>query len=59
MSVFALVKTNESMTYSANQCHRDVMLHTGDLVYVNTAHFSLTGGISKKIVSKVGRTFSY
>ena len=48
----ALVKTNESMACSADKHCRDVLFHSGDLVYVNTAHFSLAPGLSRKLAPK-------
>ena len=48
----ALVKTNESMARSGDKHHRDVLFHSGDLVYVNTAHFSLAPGLSRKLAPK-------
>ena len=40
------------MAYSADEYCHNVMFHTGDLVYVNTAHFSLAPGLSKKLALK-------
>ena len=48
----ALAKTNESMARSADKHHFDVQFHSGDLVYVNTAHFSLAPGLSRKLALK-------
>ena len=48
----ALVKTNESMARSADKHRRDILFHSGDLVYVNTAHFSLAPGLSRKLAPK-------
>ena len=48
----ALAKTNESMARSADKHRRDVQFHSGDLVYVNTAHFSLAPGLSRKLAPK-------
>ena len=45
----ALAKTNESMARSADKHCRDVLFHSSDLVYVNTAHFSLAPGLSRKL----------
>ena len=45
----ALVKKNESMAYSFNKYRRDIQFNSGDLVYVNTAHFSLASGLSGKL----------
>ena len=48
----ALAKTNESMAHSADKHCRDVLFHSGDLVYVNTAQFSLAPGLSRKLAPK-------
>ena len=48
----ALAKTNESMAHSATKYCRDVTFHSSDLVYVNTAHFSLVPGLSRKLAPK-------
>ena len=40
------------MARSADKHRCDVMFHTDDLVYDNTAHFSLAPGLSGKLVSK-------
>ena len=48
----ALAKTNESMACSADKHCRDVLFHSGDLVYINTAHFSLAPGLSRKLALK-------
>ena len=54
----ALAKTNESMVCSADQHLHNIQFHSGDLVYVNTAHFSLAPGLSRKLVHKWIGTFS-
>ena len=48
----ALVKTNESMARSANKHCHDVQFHSGDLIYINTAHFSLSPGLFRKLAPK-------
>ena len=48
----ALAKTNESMVWSANKHHHDIQFYSGYFVYVNTAHFSLASGLSKKLAFK-------
>ena len=40
------------MAYSADKHRCDITFHTGDLVYVNTAHFSLAPGLFKKLAPK-------
>ena len=40
------------MACSADKYHRDATFHTGDLVYVNTAHFSLAPGLFRKLALK-------
>ena len=40
------------MAHSADKHHHDVMFYTGDLVYINTAHFSLAPGLSGKLSFK-------
>ena len=40
------------MARSADKHHRNATFHTGDLVYVNTAHFSLAPGLSQKLAPK-------
>ena len=40
------------MAPSADKYHHNVMFYTGDLVYVNTAHFSLASGLSRKLAPK-------
>ena len=40
------------MARSADKHRRDVTFHTGDLVYINTAHFSLALGLSRKLAPK-------
>ena len=46
------------MSCSADKHCRDVMFHSGNLVYVNTAHFSLAPGISRKLAPKRVGPFS-
>ena len=46
------------MACSADKHRRDVTFHTGDLVYVNIAHFSLAPGLSKKLAPKWVGLFS-
>ena len=48
----ALTKTNKSMASSADKYHCDVQFHSGDLVYINTAHFSLVCGLSRQLALK-------
>ena len=48
----ALAKTNASMACSAAKHHCNVKFRTGGLVYVNTAHFSLAPGLSRKLAPK-------
>ena len=48
----ALAKINESMACSTNKHRCDVLFHSGHLVYVNTAHFSLAPGLSRKLATK-------
>ena len=48
----ALAKTNESIARSADKYRHDVSFHSGDLVYVNTAHFFLAPGLSRKLAPK-------
>ena len=48
----ALANTNESMAHSADKHRHDVTFCSGDLVYVNTAHFSLASGLSRKLAPK-------
>ena len=48
----ALANGNKSMAYSANKHCYNVQFHLGDLVYFNTAHFSLAPGISSKLAPK-------
>ena len=48
----AIAKTNESMAFSTDKHCRDVLFHSGDLVYINTAQFSLASGISRKLAPK-------
>ena len=48
----ALVKTNESIARNTDKHRRDITFHTGDLVYVNTAYFSLAPGLSRKLAPK-------
>ena len=45
----ALAKTNESMAHSADKHPCDAYFHSGDLVYINTGHFSLAPGLSRKL----------
>ena len=48
----ALAKKNESMAHSADRHHCYVYFHSSDLVYINTAHFSLASGLSRKLAPK-------
>ena len=48
----ALAKTNESTARSADKHRHDVWFHSSDLVYINTAHFSLAPGLSRKLAPK-------
>ena len=48
----ALAKANEAMAYSADTHCCDVQFHLGDLVYINTAHFSLASGIYGELAPK-------
>ena len=52
MFYMALVKINKSMACTSNKHHRDVKFHSGDLVYINTTHFSLAPGLSRKLAPK-------
>ena len=54
----ALAKTNESMAHSADKHHRDIMFHSGDLVYIDTAHFPLAPALSRKLAPKWVGLFS-
>ena len=46
------------MACSVDKHHHDVIFHSGDLVYVNTAHFSLALGLFRKLASRwVGALF--
>ena len=45
------------MARSAGKYCCNVQLHSGDLVYVNTAHFFLAHGLSKKLTPKWVRPF--
>ena len=47
-----IAKTNESMAQSPDKHRHDVYFYFGDLVYVNTDHFSLAPGLSRKLASK-------
>ena len=40
------------MAHSGDKHHRDVTFHTGDLVYVNIAHFSLDTRLSRKLAPR-------
>ena len=48
----ALARTNESMSCSINKKHCDIYFHSYDLVYINTAHFSLVYGLYRKLAPK-------
>ena len=48
----ALAKTNEFMACSADKHRHDATFNTGDLVYVNTAHFCLVSGLSRRLEPK-------
>ena len=48
----ALSKTNESMDCSFDKHCHDIQFNSGDLVYVNTAHFSSALGVSSKLAPK-------
>ena len=48
----ALAKTNKSMSRSADKCHHDITFHSGDLAYINTAHFPLAPRLSRKLAPK-------
>ena len=48
----ALAKTNESIACSTDKHCHDVWFHSSDLIYVNTAHFSLAPGVSRKLAPK-------
>ena len=41
------------MARSADKHHHSITVHTGNLVYVNTAHFSLAPGLSRKLAPKL------
>ena len=48
----ALAKTNEAMAHSVDKQCRNVKFDLGDLFYVNTTHFSLASGLSKRLTPK-------
>ena len=47
-----LAKTNEFIACSADKHHHNIQFHSGGLVYVNTTHFSLSFGLSRKLAPK-------
>ena len=47
-----LAKTNESMACSAANHCRDIYFHSGNLVFINTVHFNLAPGISRKLAPR-------
>ena len=53
----ALAKINESMAHSANKYCYNVWFHSGDLVNINTAHFSLASGLFMKLAPKLEGPF--
>ena len=53
-----LAKTNESMAHNADKYHCDVWFYSGDLVYINTTHFTLAPGLSRKLAPKWVGSFS-
>ena len=48
----ALAKTNESIACSADKHHHNIQFYSGDLIYIDTAHFSLAPGLSRKLAPK-------
>ena len=48
----AQAKTNDSMSCSTDTHYCDIQFHSSDLVYLNTAHFSLDTGLSRKLATK-------
>ena len=40
------------MALSTDKHYHDVYFHSGDLVYINTAHSSLASGLSRKLAPK-------
>ena len=48
----ALAKSNESIAHSSDKHYRYITFYAGDLVYINTTHFSLAPGLSRKLDPK-------